>query len=81
MAKKTIVRNSKIARASKAKPIAKVLSSRLVFTSKVFSVREERVIEPRACNSDPRYYRAPGISCSPASIQRRAGFDDPAISP
>ncbi|MGA7623769.1 MAG: NUDIX hydrolase [Candidatus Acidiferrales bacterium] len=60
MAKKTIVRNSKIARASKAKPIAKVLSSRLVFTSKVFSVREERVIEPEHVTATRDIIEHPG---------------------
>jgi ADP-ribose pyrophosphatase len=62
VAKKTRVRKtgkSKTKR-SKTKAVAKVLSSKLVFTGKVFSVREERVIEPGGVTATRDIIEHPG---------------------
>jgi ADP-ribose pyrophosphatase len=47
-------------KAAKRKDIAKILSSRLVFSSKVFSVREERVVEPGGVTATRDFIEHPG---------------------
>jgi ADP-ribose pyrophosphatase len=60
VAKKRKVGTTTGSKKSRTKPIAKVLSSRVVFTSKVFSVHEERVIEPEGVTATRDFIEHPG---------------------